>query len=221
VTIAYQQSLGVDSGAASGASLAYGSDVLAGSLLMFAIRIGGAGTAITGITDSLGSTWQAALTFGPTGQRLEIWYAMNSGAGPNTVTITASNSSNSLRWVIAEYSGLALAGALDQVNAAEGVGTDADTGTVTTTFAEELLVVVAIDAIDATPGAGYTQREMLFTRILLADQSVSSLVTTSGTATYPASQGWDIGIATFEGPAPFPGADEGAVWYLSIEDERV
>ena len=122
---------------------------------------------VRSVADSRGNTY--ALAVGPSVQAglatQSIYYAKNivsAAASANTVTVTfdAAASYGDIR--IAEYSGLDRASPLDVVAAAIGNGTTINSGAVTTTSANDLLVGANLVQTPVTgPGPGYTER--LFT----------------------------------------------------------
>ena len=106
------------------------------------------------------------LAVGPTVQSgtatQAIYYAKNILAAPatgNTITVAFSTVAKYPDLRIAEYSGIDPTNPVDVVAAAQGTGTLANSGSVTTTYANDLLV--GADLVqDQTlgSGAGYTSR---------------------------------------------------------------
>ena len=143
----------------------------------------------------------------------EIWYCPSVRSTNNLLTVSFSNPNTNAVCVVAEYTNLVAAGALDQIAGATNTGTAAVTGTTpTTTLANELWV----------GGIGYANTNAL-TSILngftdVAGQSstypasngvnqvtlhlLAKAVTATGTAssggTIGASQKWAGAIATFK-----------------------
>ncbi len=75
------------------------------------------------------------------GGDIALYYLQNSAAAPNGLTITISASSATyLEGAVGEYSGVATAGALDQVAVAKGTGSTVDSGPTAAVGAGELVV---------------------------------------------------------------------------------
>ena len=199
MAIAHVQSKGLDSGSASTANLAFTSNITAASLIIVAARIGDVGASMTSITDTRSNTYARAKQQHGGGETLEIWYAMNSSAGANTVTVNSSGTF-SLRWIIHEYSGLHTTAALDQTASNTGASTAADSSNVTTTVADELLFCAncVSGGVTATQGTSYTKRVEIATKVASEDRIVSSTLTTSGSWSLSGSDTWNCGIATFK-----------------------
>ena len=102
-------------------TLAYSSNVTAGSLLVLGCRLGSSANDDVAVTDSLTQTWTRAATRYDAGLgRVEIWYFANSAGGANTVTISFTGTATTIRWSIHEYSGAATSSVLDQTNTGQG-----------------------------------------------------------------------------------------------------
>ncbi len=96
------------------------------------------------VSDNVNGVWTrtgASTTFSSGGGDLALFYLQNSAPAPwgLTVTITAATPTY-LQGAISEYSGVATAGALDQVAAAKGTGTAVDSGPTAAVAARELVV---------------------------------------------------------------------------------
>src|SRR2546426_853441 len=107
------------------------------------------------ISDNVNGTWKRA----PRAMRFEdetgdiaLYYRENSQAAPGGLTITVSAPASAyLQGTVADYSGVALAGSLDEiVSAFTPDGTAVDTGLTATVDAGELVFA----ALVASPGAG-------------------------------------------------------------------
>src|SRR5205809_7718441 len=109
------------------------------------------------VSDNVNGTWTRAaagsLTFDDDTGDIALYYRENSRAAPGGITITVSVSSTAyLEGTVADYSGVALAGSLDQVAAAHGnEGRVVDTGATAAVGAGEL--VFAALFTDAAPGS--------------------------------------------------------------------
>ena len=84
------------------------------------------------VSDNVNGTWTrapASLAYQNDGGDIALYYLSDAKASAGGVQITVSTSVGTyLDGTVAEYSGVALAGALDQVVAARGVGTSVNTG---------------------------------------------------------------------------------------------
>ena len=151
-----------------------------------------------------------SLAFQNDGGDIAMYYLANTKASAGGVQITVSASSATyLDGTVAEYSGVALAGPLDQVVAARGVGTSVNAGSTASVPAGELVYSAVITG---QPAGGYTpgssQGIPYTTRISADSGSVDESDITSsvagsqqGTATLAASTDWYAVAATFQ-PLP-------------------
>ncbi len=109
------------------------------------------------VSDNVNGTWTRAAagaqSFDDDTGDIALYYRENSRAAPGGITITVSVSSTAfLQGAVADYSGVALAGSLDQVAAAHGnEGRVVDTGATAAVDAGEL--VFAALFTDAAPGS--------------------------------------------------------------------
>src|SRR3989449_2872702 len=123
------------------------------------------------VSDNVNGAWTrgpGSLPFMDDTGDIALYYRENSQAAPGGLTITVSASSSapaSLQGTVADYSGIALAGALDQIASARGIGTTVDTGATAAVDAGELVFAALITGGDpgsVTPGSSagvpYTPR---------------------------------------------------------------
>src|SRR2546422_10689292 len=102
------------------------------------------------VSDDVNGTWTrvpGSLTFMSDTGDIALYYRENSQAAPSGITITVSVSSSApayLQGTVADYSGIALAGALDQIASARGIGTTVDTGATAAVDAGELVFAALI-----------------------------------------------------------------------------
>ena len=165
------------------------------------------------VSDNVNGAWTRApssLAFQNDGGDIALYYLANTKASASGVQITVSASSATyLDGTVAEYSGVALAGPLDQVVAARGVGTSVNAGSTASVPAGELVYSAVITG---QPAGGYTpgssQGIPYTTRISAGSGSVDESDITSsaagsqqGTATLAASTDWYAVAATFQ-PLP-------------------
>src|SRR6267142_6461731 len=109
------QHTGKDAGTTTSSTLAFSAANTAGNFIGVAIRAGLSNQVFT-VTDSRGNTYRKAVQFNvtldaPNGHTTAIYYAENISGGANTVTV-ANSRSGTLRFAIAEYSGIATANSL-------------------------------------------------------------------------------------------------------------
>lgn len=198
--IVHIQSVGDDPGTVATDTLAYASNVTAGSLLILAARHGSATASVSSVTDTLGNTWTLAKRMDdPSGHSHNIWFANSPTGGANTVTINIDET-QSLRWIVLEYSGLGTA-SIDVSTSSIGSGTSADTGGVTPTQSN----VLAFSACDVngvsgfTAGSGYTERVEVATKIAAQDKVVASPSSITGAWTLDTSENWISSLVVFKG----------------------
>src|SRR2546426_4722124 len=100
------------------------------------------------VSDNVNGAWtraSASLHFLDDTGDIALYYHENSQAAPSGMTITVSVSSTAyLQGSVAEYSGVALAGSLDQIAAARDVGTAVDTGATAAVDAGELVFAALV-----------------------------------------------------------------------------
>jgi len=133
----------------------------AGSLNVVAIGWNDATSQVVSVTDSRGNTYTpaSAATVQPGIQSQVIYYAANIAAGTNTVTVTFNAAASYPDVRIAEYRGIDGVTPVDAARGAFGTGTSANSGTVTTTVANALLVGASYtQSVTTGPGSGFTSR---------------------------------------------------------------
>src|SRR5881397_3760036 len=121
------------------------------------------------VSDNVNGAWTRApgsLHFLDDTGDIALYYRENSQGAPSGMTITVSVSSTAyLQGTVADYSGVALAGSLDQIVAARGDGTAVDTGATAAVDAGELVFAALVTSPapgSVTPGSSagvlYTPR---------------------------------------------------------------
>src|SRR5256884_4026055 len=171
------------------------------------------------VTDNVNGTWTRApgsMTFMSDTGDIALYYRENSQAAPNGITITVSVSSTAyLQGTVAEYSGVARAGSLDQIAAARGVGTAVDTGATAAVDAGELVFAALVTGGSpgsVTPGSSlgvpYTPRAETANGSAYEEDIASSAAGgQQGTATLASATDWYAVCAVFHAlPATPPGA---------------
>lgn len=113
---------------AAGTTLAYSGAVILGNLLTCSVRVGTPGTSAT-CSDSVNGAWtQAVIQASSSGERLIVFYFLNTAAGTPTVTITPD--AGSIRLLIEEWSGANLYSPVRATSSAAGTGTSISSGIV-------------------------------------------------------------------------------------------
>src|SRR5947199_309422 len=147
-----------------------------------------------------------SLTFMSDTGDIALYYRENSQAAPGGMTITVSVSSTAyLQGTVADYSGVALAGSLDQIAAARDVGTAVDTGATAAVDAGELVFAALVTGGDpgsVTPGSSvgvpYTARAQTSNGSSYEEDIVSSAAgAQDGTATLASATDWYAVCAVF------------------------
>jgi hypothetical protein len=186
-------------------TVAYAQTQTAGDLNVVVVGWNNSTSKISTVTDTAGNTY--VLAVGPTVQSgtasQAIYYAANiasAAAGSNTVTVTFSTKATYPDIRIAEYQGISTTNPVDVTTAEQGSGTLSNSGTVTTTNANDLLVGAnLVQQITTGAGAGYTSRV-----ITTPDGDIleDALVTSAGSysATAPDTGGdWIMQMVAFRG----------------------
>ena len=177
---------------------------LAGDTNILAIGWNNATSNITSVTNSAGNTYQLAV---PTalgfGLSQAIYYAPNikaAAAGANTVTVTFNTATPFIDIRALEYSGLDPVNPFDVGTSASGITAAADSGTVTTTTASELIFGAGITGgVFSGAGTNFTNRiitprdgDIAEDRFVTITGSYSATASLSGTAS------WVMQVATFK-----------------------
>jgi len=162
------------------------------------------------VSDNVNGAWTRApgsLAYQDDGGDIALYYLADSAASASGVQITVSASAATyLDGTVAEYSGVSLAGALDQEVAARGVGTSVNTGSTASVPAGELVYSAVVTG---QPGgsftAGSSQGVPYTTRISADSGSLEESDITSsaagsqqGTGTLATSTDWYAVAATFK-----------------------
>jgi len=152
---------------------------------------------VQSVKDSAGNTYSLAI--GPTkGTKLQesIYYAANIVGGSNTVTVTFNQAAADPDIRILEYRGVAT---LDVKAGASGSSTAANSGSATTTSANEL--IFGADMVATTTesaGSGFTSRIITSDGDIAEDKVVTTAGSNSATATLEGSGPWVMQMATFK-----------------------
>jgi len=157
------------------------------------------------VSDNLNGAWSRAprsLVFqGDTGD-IAMYYMPDSKASASGLTITVSAPAPTyLQGTAAEYSGVAIAGPLDGLSSARGVGAAVSTGSTASVPAGELAysaIITGSPPGSVRPGAGYTARAQTSSGSSY-EQDIASATAgaQTGTAGLGTSAGWYAVEATF------------------------
>src|SRR6266446_2216359 len=165
------------------------------------------------VSDNVNGAWtraSASLHFLDDTGDIALYYHENSQAAPSGMTITVSVSSTAyLQGTVADYSGVALAGSLDQIVSARGQGTVVDTGASAAVDAGELVFAALVTSPapgSVTPGSSlgvpYTARAQTSNGSAFEEDITSSAAgAQQGTASLGSTTDWYAVCAVFH---PYP-----------------
>jgi len=181
-------------------AVAYPAAQTAGNLNIVVVGWNDTTAAVSSVTDSRGNTYTRAV--GPTtGTALSqsIYYAKNIIAGSNTVTVVFNQTAAYPDVRVLEYSGADTTNPLDVTAGASGTGLTGNSGSATTTSANELVfgAGMTFDIYNAA-GSGYTNRVITNFGDIAEDKSVTSTGSYNATAAMRASAAWVMQMATFK-----------------------
>jgi Pectate lyase superfamily protein len=201
--IAYIQGTSETAGTGTAVSVTYPSAQHAGDLNVVLIAWLDSTSSVQSVTDSSGNTYVAA--GGPTRDSgvaaQQIYYAKNitsAAAKTNTVTVTFGEAVSDSDIRIAEYSGIDPVNAYDGGVGASGTGMAQNSGPLTTTNANDLLVAANfIAGVTTAAGSGFTERLINNYGEIVEDRVVTAIGTYSATATQDSSGYWLMQMAAF------------------------
>jgi hypothetical protein len=166
------------------------------------------------VSDNVNGPWtrtNASTTFLNGGGDLALFYLQNSAPAPFglTITITAT-SATYLQGAVSEYSGVATAGALDQVAAANGNSTAVDSGPTAPVGAGELVIGgIITGGAPGTVTPGSSQAKPFTLRVQtssgsadIEDIAASNAGTQDAQATFATATDWYAAVGVFH---PFGG----------------
>lgn len=194
-------------------AVAYTLAQTAGNLNVVVVGWNDSTATLSSVSDTQGNVYSPALA--PTVQTgtatQVIYYAKNiagAAAGANTVTVTFSAAANFPDIRIAEYTGVDPVSPLDGAVGAQGNSLTADSGALTTTNANDLLVGASVvQTLTTGPGAGFTSRVVTNPDgDILEDQTVTAVGTYNATAPVSPSGLWIMQIAAFRAAGSGGGA---------------
>ncbi len=166
------------------------------------------------VSDNVNGPWtrtSAATTFSSGGGDIALFYLQNSAPAPQglTITITATTATF-LEGAVSEYSGVATAGALDQVAAAKGNSTAVDSGPTAPVGAGELVVGgIITGGAPGTVTPGSSQAKPFALRVQTSsgsadfeDIAASNAGAQDAQATFSSATDWYAAVGVFH---PFGG----------------
>jgi hypothetical protein len=201
--IAFVQTNSATPASAQTVTVIYTQAQTAGNLNVVVVGWNDSTSTISTVTDSVGNTYAvAAARIAQSGTASQaIYYAKNiasAAAGANTVTVTFNVAANAVDTRIAEYSGLDTVNPLDVSVGAQGNSATSNSGAVTTTTANDLLVGAnLVQSVTTAAGAGYTSRIITVDCDILEDRVVSATGSYSATAALDKVQPWIMQMVAF------------------------
>ena len=196
-----QQNYAVPQAPQAQVSVGYPAAQVAGDANILAIGWFDTNASISAVSDSAGNVYQAAVsTFRSNSMSQAIYYATNISGGINTVTVTFDQAANYVDLRAAEYSGLGQADIFDTGSSASGVGTSADSGSVTTASTNELIFGAGLTwDVFAAPGAGFANGVITVPNADIIEDMIAAVPGTyNATATVGSSYPWLMQLAAFK-----------------------
>jgi hypothetical protein len=171
----------------------------AGDTNIVVVGWGDTTSTISSVTDSKLNTYMPAV--GPTsgtGLRQSIYYAKSIAGGSTTVTVTFNKAAAYPDVRILEYKGLDPTAPLDHALGAGGTGTAANSGSVSTTAASELIFGAGTSGTKfSAAGTGFTSRMINLYGNIAEDRTVNATGSYNATAT-DSSGVWVMQVVTFK-----------------------
>jgi hypothetical protein len=186
-------------------TLQFMSPQTAGNLNVVVVSWGWNAGNVTSVTDSAGNTYtQIGSIIRGTNLSQAVFYAKNiaSYAAGNTVTVNLDQGQIATIEIL-EYTGLSTTSPLDQYASATGSSTTPTSASVTTTYANELVLGItrtsASTKLKTLAGSGFRVRAMdsVSPSIFVQDKVVLSTGSYNSTATLPGSYDWISHVVTF------------------------
>ena len=185
----------------------------AGSLNVVAIGWNDATSQVVSVTDARGNAYTQAVATVQAGiQSQAIYYAANIAAGAtNSVTVRFNTAVSFPDVRIAEYRGISPLTPVEGARGASGIGSALNSGAVTTTAANVLLVGASyVQSVTTGAGSGYTRRMITTPNgSILEDRVVSAAGSYPATAS-TTGMGWVMQSVAFRGAGSSSGTDTAA-----------
>jgi hypothetical protein len=131
-----------------------------------------------------------------------MYYAENINAGANTVTVTFNGATPFPDVSVLEYQGIATSGALDTFTSANAPSGMPDSGSLTTSFANELVIAAdGVAGVTKTSGPGFNLRVLTAPNgNMVEDRLVAAPSSLDATAVLLTGGAWGMIAAAFRGP---------------------
>jgi uncharacterized protein with LGFP repeats len=198
------------------ATLTYGAPVAAGDLLVgWFAQYTAAGDVV--VSDPVNGAWtrSASTTFSNNSGDIALYYVQNAKAAAAGLTVTIAASSGGpayLPGVLADYSGVAQTGALDQVSIGRGIDTAAYAGPTTAVPGGELVIaglITGAQPLTVTPGSSLSAAYTLDVVNGSRSTDISSILSgaaggQSGPYTLARAMDWYAVVVTFRTAAAGP-----------------
>jgi len=191
---------------ASSVAVTYPAAETAGDLNVVVVGWNDTTSSVSSISDSRGNSYTLAV--GPTsgtGLRQSIYYAKNIAGGSNTVTVTFNQAANFVDVRALEYSGASTSSPVDVTAAAVGSGSLANSGSATTTTANDLIFGAGItEGAISGAGSGFTSRVITPDGDIAEDKvgaSAGSYSATAPVTPYAGSSTWVMQMVGFKANA--------------------
>jgi hypothetical protein len=203
-----QSASGTETAAATSLAGSFPSATTAGDLLVLSIsEYTGATNHITSVTDNAGNAWVRGTGYFVAGHNSEgeMWYVAN--ASPITTVTVHTGSAASIAFEVQEFAGIATTSPLDVATGTSNTGTAANSGTASSSVANELVVGFVAghnnaQAISVTSPGYTTQSQQTTTGTVATVITGYQVVTTSGPQSFAGSFGtamyWAAGVAIFK-----------------------
>jgi hypothetical protein len=198
----YVQSVSQTTNSSSTASIAFSGGTPSGNHIVLSFNTNSQSANVSSITDSNGNTY--TLAAGPTNwagtaSRGYTYYTRNTGGGGGniTITITLTQSVGIIEAYALEYSNIATSNPVDQVSVGVGSGANMDSGSKTTTQADELIYGFGMSSGSSTVNSPNTAR-LTMNGNFAADRTVSSIGSYNVTGTEGAGDFYMVHMVTFK-----------------------
>lgn len=195
--IAFVQSKSGDAGTVTSTDVVV--NVSTGNYMQWAVRTGGTSLVAVTITDGYNTYATDISSFATGPSTLYLGHAFNIIGGSQKVHI-ALDSSQSLRYAFSEVSGADTTSPIDQTSGNSAVSSSPDSGSRTSTTANELIFGACDSGLGLTdtPGGTYTGREQVpaapNTKLSTEDKTVSATGSYSADFTISTPDTWIVGM---------------------------
>ena len=184
-------------------TVSYANAQSAGNTNILAIGWNNATSNITSVTDSAGNIYRLAVpTARGSGLSQAIYYASNikaAAAGTNTVTVTFNTATPFIDIRALEYRGLDPINPFDVGASASGIeSASADSGSVTTSAANELIFGAGMTGTGFAVGTNFTGRIITQDSDIAEDRLVATAGSYSAVAPLDRPTNWLMQVATFK-----------------------